>query len=553
MTVRQGYLSGLVAGLRRDAAELAAGLSARARRSTTIAQQRAILRMIGVDGLDRAGQPLASSVAESYCGGNRGRLASGVLLPFAVARLEYELPVRNLALDVAAGSVDLGLEADLLQRPERLAAARAEAARLLGGALERVDANRTAARDLRDVLGPPLEPWLGLRLQSYEAASAADEISELILGGADVVQVEVPASWEYAQARRQSDLEAASQLEQTGAAARGRSRLGRVIASSRRRLPGGAFAGAAAVVRPEPEAVPAGSQRGLSSLRAASDEAAAERGCYAAMMTITSALAAPEQAVVAAFERIDMVGTDAVREIVEANVDPDRALADYAFAHRLHARAGTTVVIGAGPLAIGADVARGVPADAATSAGRALALQALAAEIALADGLPADRLLVGAVPTWVAQEGGSRAVLVQAGLRRLLFPELRLALEQPRDGSAGVATVVAALSGAPAGLVLWERSGRGVSDVVAAHRAAADSGAALRSGLGDGSLTGEAAEQAHRIVVAAAAALEKLAGEGWESLLGPSGDRDLARYGGATVAEVATGPGSTFEVLADLL
>ena len=52
-------------------------------------------------------------------------------------------------------------------------------------------------------------------------------------------------------------------------------------------------------------------------------------------MTVTSAFAAPEQAVVAAFERIDLVEADPIRDIVEDNVDPERALADHAFAHRL--------------------------------------------------------------------------------------------------------------------------------------------------------------------------------------------------------------------------
>jgi len=42
----------------------------------------------------------------------------------------------------------------------------------------------------------------------------------------------------------------------------------------------------------------------MVALRKAVDEAAAQRRCYASMMTVTSAFAAPEQAVVAAFERM---------------------------------------------------------------------------------------------------------------------------------------------------------------------------------------------------------------------------------------------------------
>ena len=79
-------------------------------------------------------------------------------------------------------------------------------------------------------------------------------------------------------------------------------------------------------------------------------------------------------------------------------------------------------MIGAGPLALGADLARGVPSDACSRAGRALALQALGVELALADGLPAERLLLGAIPSWVAEDGDAGSILVQAWLRRLLFP-----------------------------------------------------------------------------------------------------------------------------------
>ena len=126
--------------VRRRAADLATGLSRTASRSATIAQERAILRMLGVDGLDRAGRPLAASLAERYCGSNAGRLARGIVLPFVVAMIEYDMPARDLALDGASGAIDLALEAELLARPDRLAGAEAKAGKLLAAAIERFDA-----------------------------------------------------------------------------------------------------------------------------------------------------------------------------------------------------------------------------------------------------------------------------------------------------------------------------------------------------------------------------------------------------------------------------
>jgi hypothetical protein len=173
-------------------------------------------------------------------------------------------------------------------------------------------------------------------------------------------------------------------------------------------------------------------------------------------MTVTSAFAAPEQAVVAAFERIDFVAADPIREIVEDNVDPERALADHSFAHRLQARAGCRSCR-AGPLALGADVASGIPSDAVTRAGRALALQALGVELALADGLPADRLMLGAVPDWAVGDGDAGSILLAAWLRRTVFPNHHLVIGGAGGwltAPGGAAVVVSALSGAAASLVV---------------------------------------------------------------------------------------------------
>lgn len=533
-----------VDAVRRRAAELAARLSPPARRSATIAQERAILRMVGVDGLDRAGHPLAASMAERYCSPDRDRLAKGILLPFAVALLEYDLPARDLGLEVASGAIDLGLEAELLDRPERLAAAKTHASRLLAAALARFDANKTAAREMRDVLGQADEPWLGVALHAAEVVPAAEETKSLVGEGADVVQVRVPASWEFAEARRQAGLETPGLFAVEGRPARGRNarRGGRWRPALPQRIEG--------------DLVPAGSQRGLAALRKAADDAAAERGCYASLMTVTSAFAAPEQAVVAAFERIDLVEADPVREIVEDNVDPERALADHAFAHWLQARAGSRVVMGPGPLSLGADVASGIPSDAATRAGRALALQALGVELALSDGLAPDRLLLGAVPEWVAGDGDARAILVQAWLRRLVFPGHRLVIgESPVDAHprGRTAALVTALSGAAASLVVRDRAVGSISESAADLAAAASTAAALRAALGDGTLHGDAGELAIRTLRAANAALERLAGEGWGSLLGPAGrGNEAERFGGGAVVERATGPTSSTLLLTGL-
>jgi hypothetical protein len=539
-----GTLSSQAEEVRRRAADLAAGLSRVAMRSATIAQERAVLRMLGVDGLDRAEHPLAASLAERYCGSDPSRLARGVILPFVVAMIEYDLAAREVALDGASGAIDLGLEAQLLERPDRLVAAEKRASELLAAALDRFDANRTATHEMRDVLGLPPEPWLGVALQATEAAAAATETGAVVGQGADVIQIRVPASWEFAEARRNAGLETTG-LFMFEEPKRGReARRGMV---RRDRQP----------AHQAGQPIPAGSQRGLASLRKAADEAAARRDCYASLMTVTSAFAAPEQAVVAAFERIDYVEADPIREIVEDNVDPERALADHAFAHRLQARAGCRVVVGSGPLALGADVISGIPSDAATRAGCALALQALGVELALADGLPADRLLLGAVPEWSVGDGNASSILTQTWLRRIVFPGHRLVVGRPAGwltSPGGAAELVAAIVGGAESMVVEPALPGGVAAAAADLAAAAGTARALRSALGDGSLHGDAADLAAMTLRTAGAVLERLSGEGWGSLLGPAGQgADGEWLGGTGVVERASGPTSGARLLQGLL
>ena len=84
---------------------------------------------------------------ERYLAPDPRRLGGGIALPFAMAMAEYDLAPMELAREIAAGNVDLGLEAELLAEPDRRAIAVADATRLAGAALERVDANRTARRE----------------------------------------------------------------------------------------------------------------------------------------------------------------------------------------------------------------------------------------------------------------------------------------------------------------------------------------------------------------------------------------------------------------------
>lgn len=485
---------------------LAGAWAARAGRSTTIGQERAQLRLFGVSGVDGNGLPLAGEVVDRYVAGGAGRLAGGIVLPFAVALLEYDLTPQALALEVASGTIDLGMEAELLHDAGRRAAAEAEASRLAGAALARIDANRTARAELLGVLGDAPLPWIGVPLADSSAEAGRAAVGDLVRRGADLVRIAVPQGRELA-----IRLDRAATA--SSAAVRGHGRA---------QAPGRAPA--------EPrDLTPSGSQRGIAMLRDAADEAAAERHRYVRLATVAPGLAAPEQAVVAAFERVDLVGADAVVEIVDGRIDPDRALADHSFAHRLYRRAGSQVVIGAGPLVVAPDLTRGVPSSPVTRAGRALALQVLGVALVRRERLSTDQVVAGALPEWLLNEPDpTQLSIAQAAVRRAVFADHPLAFAEPAREPGNAATIAAGqwglamLAALPfAGRTAFiVRDDQGTGGDPAITRGIARVAADIAASVDATALRGPALDLARGTVDAALQTIERLGDVGWRAILG---------------------------------
>jgi hypothetical protein len=489
-------------GLRELADAVASGWAAVAAGVTTSGRERAILRLFGVSDLDRDGRPLAARVVERYLAGDHGRLAGGIAVPFAMAMVEYDMPAQETALDVASGAIDLSLEASLLDDPVRRAAALHQAGSLAAAACERVDANRTARHELLDLLGDAPRPWAGAALVEPAIADALGEAVRAVAAGTDAILVAVPPGHELA----------------------GRAAAAGLAVEPWR--PGPASRGGLSGHDPEELPVPAGSQRALAVLRAALDEAAAERGAYVRLATVPPSLGAPEQAVVTAFERVDLVVADPLAEIVDGRVHPRRALADHAFTCRLLARADATLLIGAGPLVVAPDLASGIPSDSAIRAGRALALQLAACAFARSAGMPAGAVFAGAIPDWTLDEpGGIARAAAEVALRRLLLPGHPLAFMEPvLAGPAAAAWWAAAGALLPA----WAPAGLLAARGHSAHsptalRATARVAGHLAHAIEAPALVGAALEHARDVVHSARATLEAMLTHGWSAVLGEDG------------------------------
>lgn len=483
--------------------------------------------MFGVSGVDRAGRPLAGAVVDRWLAGSRSGLGGGIALPFAMALLEYDIEPQRLALDVASGAVDLALEAALLVEPDRRAVAEAEARRLVGGAVERIDADRIARRELQELLGEARRPWVGTTLSEPDLDGALDEVVELVTAGFDLLRVEVPIGRELAARMHDAGVDLPSWAPTD--------RLDRSSTSG--------------------EPAPTGSQRALARLRRVADGVAAERRGYVRLATANPPLGVPEGAVVAAFERIDLVEADPFDEIVAGGVDPDRSLADHAFARRLHRRSDAMLSVGPGPLIVAPDLAAGVPSDPATRSGRALACQLIAVALARAEGIAPARLVVGAYPAWLADEVDATArIMAETAIRRVLFPDHPMRFDEPvtasRSATAAWPFILSlAVGRAGADSLIMRRSPTDARASARQARAAGDVADQAALGLGRAGLQGVAASHAHDTVAAALLTLDRLADQGWRAIVGddPVTDR-ISALGADAVADRT----ESFDVLAGL-
>ena len=482
---------------------LAGAWGARARASTTLGQERALLRLFGVTGLDRSGRPLAGAAVDRWLASARDGLGGGIALSFAMALTEYDVGPQQLALDVSSGAIDLALEAELLREPDRRKVAVAEARRLVDVAVDRIDTDRTARRELLDLLGEAPRPWVGTTLAEPEVDEALDEAAALASAGFDLLRVEVPIGRELADRMQSAGVEPPEWRpgERSG------SRRSNEMA--------------------EEDPAPSGSQRALARLRRATDGVAAQRRGYVRLGTAIPPLGVPEGAVVAAFERVDLVEADPIAEIVVGGVDPDRSLADHAFARRLHRRSGTFVSIGPGPLVVAPDLASGVPSDPATRSGRALALQLLGVSLAKADRIATDRIVVGAYPAWLADEPSAVArILAEVDIRRSLFPDQLIRFDEPsadghpRPAAVWPYVVAAALARAGSSALLMRSSHPDKAAAAADARAAARTAADVAGVSSRRALHGVSADHASAMLTAAMTTLERLSDLGWRAMVG---------------------------------
>ena len=278
-----------------------------AKKHTTVAVERATLRLAGLEGADPEGTPWVNrllDVVRADVG-----LEHGVALPVWHAIASGTAPdLQTLADQVGAGSARFTL-------PDGMAAERArEAARAaVAAGIARIDANRARRDELVARHGdPPRRPWIYLIVATGDIYEDIPQAQQAAREGADIIAV----------------------IRSTG-----QSLLDYVPEGATRE----GFAGTYAT------------QEHFRLMRAALDESSKQLGRYVRLTNYASGLCMPEIAALAGMERLDMMLNDSMYGILFRDINPIRTFVDQRFSRQIHARAG--IIINTGCLLYTSDAA----------------------------------------------------------------------------------------------------------------------------------------------------------------------------------------------------
>ncbi len=262
-----------------------------ARAHTTVAIERTVARLFGVDGVDDLGVPLPNVLVDAL----GPRLGGGLALPLASACSASGRSPQQVAEAVAAGEPALDVAAD--------AQAHELAARLALEADERIGAQRARREQLIGELGDPSTPWLYVIVATGNIHDDARQAVAAARAGADVIAV--------IRSTAQSLLDYVPYGETTEGF-------------------GGTYA----------------TQANFRVVREALDGVMAELGRYLRLTNYASGLCMPEIAACGALERLDMMLNDSMYGILFRDINPQRTFCDQYVSRLINGRAGIVINTG---------------------------------------------------------------------------------------------------------------------------------------------------------------------------------------------------------------
>lgn len=349
-------------------------------RYTTVAVERTLARLLGIDGVDQNDVPLPNVVVEHIK--EKGGLEHGILFYMANGMLATGKSPQQLAEMVAGEEVDLTSFAYQSV---------SEVERVLRGSvkesLERIKTSRARREHYLSTIGEGPRPYLYVIV-------ATGNIYE------DVVQAQ-------ACARQGADIIAVIRTT-------GQSLLDYVPYGATTEGFGGTFA----------------TQENFRIMRKALDEVGEEIGKYVRLCNYCSGLCMPEIAVMGAFEGLDVMLNDALYGILFRDINMQRTLVDQYMSRVINGYAGVIINTGEDNYL--------TTADAVEQAHTVLASDLINEQLALVAALPEEQMGLGhAFEMDPKLENGFLFELAQATMTREIFPNAPLKYMPPTKFMTG--------------------------------------------------------------------------------------------------------------------
>lgn len=347
---------------------------------TTVAVERTLCRLIGIDGVDENQVPLPNIVVDSLK--EKGVLGEGVLFYIANAMAAHGLSPQEIAERVSDGSLDLTRVT--ISSAEKL---KATLRPVVNSTMLRIRERRERREYYLETMGEGPRPYLYVIV-------ATGNIYE------DVIQAE-------AAARQGADIIAVIRTT-------GQSLLDYVPYGATTEGFGGTFA----------------TQENFRIMRSALDKVGEELGRYIRLCNYCSGLCMPEIAAMGALEGLDVMLNDALYGILFRDINMQRTLIDQFFSRVINGFAGVIINTGEDNYL--------TTADAFDEAHTVLASDFINEQLALLAGIPEEQMGLGhAFEMNPELENGFLYELAQAQMIREIFPKAPLKYMPPTKFMTG--------------------------------------------------------------------------------------------------------------------
>ena len=347
---------------------------------TTVATERTIARLLGIDGVTEDGVPYPNVVVDALK--NAGLLGEGIMFVMGNAVSDTGKTPQQIAEMVGAGQYDLG-KTPVAAAEKRHAALQP----YIDASIKRIRDRRARREEYLRTIGEGPKPYLYVIVATGNIYEDVTQAQAAARQGADIIAV----------------------IRTTG-----QSLLDYVPYGATTEGFGGTMA----------------TQENFRIMRKALDEVGEEVGRYIRLCNYCSGLCMPEIAVMGALEGLDVMLNDALYGILFRDINMQRTLVDQYFSRVINGFAGVIINTGEDNYL--------TTADAVAEAHTVLASDFINEQLALLAGLPEEQMGLGhAFEMDPKLEDGFLMELAQAQMLREIFPKAPLKYMPPTKFMTG--------------------------------------------------------------------------------------------------------------------